>query len=365
MVIMVMLPAAVAFGGRGESGQGSRSFYMGFTPFPPDMTVEAVIETDDFIGENRDIIAHHLDGGVPWTEALDGKAFHENLQNDWDRRKAMSIGKKTLVSVTPLNGGRSGMARYRGSDENMSLPAKFAGKAFDDPVIKTAYLNYCRRAVQHFEPDYLAIGIEVNELIHHSGDKWAGFVELYRHTYSELKKTHPDLPIFATITLHNLTNKGWKDLAVQQEKIREFLPSLDIVGVSYYPFMAGQSERPTATLDWLRSFTDQPIAITETGFPAEKIVLKTFNVTIPADAAKQQVYYETILGQAVRDDYVFVISFLHRDYDAMWEKIKGYAPEAFIVWKDCGLLDETGKGRPARETWQRYFAKKHTPKQRP
>jgi hypothetical protein len=50
-----------------------------------------------------------------------------------------------------------------------------------------------------------------------------------------------------------------------------------------------------------------------------------------------------------------VISFLHRDYDALWEKIKRSSPEAFMVWRDCGLLDQDGKARPAYTVWKRYF----------
>ena len=48
----------------------------------------------------------------------------------------------------------------------------------------------------------------------------------------------------------------------------------------------------------------------------------------------------TIHEIALRDDY----------------KIKDMAPEAFIVWKDCGVLDENGAERPAYEVWKRYFS---------
>ena len=61
-----------------------------------------------------------------------------------------------------------------------------------------AYLNYCRRAVEFFKPDYLSIGIEVNE-IHRDGGpkKWDAYVALHQHIYDELKKDHKDMPIFA------------------------------------------------------------------------------------------------------------------------------------------------------------------------
>jgi hypothetical protein len=61
------------------------------------------------------------------------------------------------------------------------------------------------------------------------------------------------------------------------------------------------------------------------------------------------------LALAQRRNFVFVISFIHQDYDALWEKIKGTPPELFMAWRDCGLLDEMGKARPARQLWKDHF----------
>ncbi len=47
--------------------------------------------------------------------------------------------------------------------------------------------------------------------------------------------------------------------------------------------------------------------------------------------------------------------FIHRDYDALWDKIKATAPEVFMAWRDCGLVDEQGNPRPAYAIWRRYF----------
>ena len=43
----------------------------------------------------------------------------------------------------------------------------------------------------------------------------------------------------------------------------------------------------------------------------------------------------------------FVVLFIHQEYDALWEKFKGTAPELFMAWGDCGLIDERGRSRPA------------------
>lgn len=342
-----------------ENGSQERAFYMGFTPFPYDFSIEAVVETNENIREHGDIVSLHFDGGVPWTEALDDKPYHPKLMEDWNNKRNAAKGKKRLISVTPLNNGRNAMANYRGKDENMPLPATFQSKAFNDPMIKKAYLQYCRQVVAYFQPDYFAIGIEVNELFHNTRDSWDAYVELHKHTYAALKKEYPELPIFTTMTLHNLRNPGWNDIKEQQEAMKAFLDHIDMLGVSYYPFMAGHSETPNEHFDWIRAFTEKPIAITETGYLAEELKLESFGITLHGTPEKQNTYFTTLLERANRDDYRFVISFLYRDYDALWEKIKSFSPEAFMVWRDCGMTDETGKPRPALNTWKSWYQRNY------
>ena len=359
--ILLFNPVADTLSAQDEE---TRCYYMGFTPFPWDTTVDAIMDTAQFIVENGDIISQHLEQGVPWTEALDDNSFHPNMMKDWQGRKDISKNKKIFLSLTPLNEGRNAMEMYRGKDEDMPVPKPFKDKVFNDPIIKKAYHNYCHRAVKFFQPDYLAIGIEVNELFRNSPNLWSPFVELYKDTYTELKKDYPDLPIFFTVSLHNLTNPSWKDREKQQDEIKKLLEYTDILGISYYPFMAGQSEKPTKTLDWIRKFTDKPLAITETGFPAEDIVLKTYKMTISGSSEKQATYFKTLLKQGNQDGYLFVIAFLYRDYDALFKSIapqlekRALTLDIFSVWKDCGMVDENGVKRPSYDIWTSYFNRK-------
>lgn len=345
-----------------------RPFFMGFTPFPWDTTPAAVKSTYEGIVANGDIICHHFDGGVPWPEALEDKPFSAHVRSDWKRRKdGTPEDFKVFVAVTPLDTFRKGMALYHGEKENMPLPKSFRGKGFDDPEVMRAYLNYCRRVVEYFRPDYLAIGIEVNELIHNSAGKWPAFVRLYKYVYAELKRGHPQMPIFATFTLHNMLQEGASDIKTQRGKVKKFLTEVDVVGISFYPFIKtlGDPERPIEAFDWIRKFVgDKAIAITETGFPAEPTRLEDFKVNLPGSPQGQAMYIETLLSTACRDQYLFVIAFLYRDYDALWEKIKvGMSGDWAAAWRDCGLVDETGKTRRAYEVWRRYLRAKYLRRQ--
>jgi hypothetical protein len=71
---------------------------------------------------------------------------------------------KVYLAISP------GRGELKVADKAGPLPMELKGKSYDDPLVMKAYLAYCRRAVEFFKPDYLAIGIEVNE-IHNLGSK--------------------------------------------------------------------------------------------------------------------------------------------------------------------------------------------------
>ena len=94
----------------------------------------------------------------------------------------------------------------------------------------------------------------------------------------------------------------------------------------------------------------------ETNDLAERLPFPTSkHIVLEGTPAKQRAYYERLLALAQEKQLVFVISFIHQDYDALWEKIKNGAPELFIAWRDCGVLDENGRARPAYQVWKDVF----------
>ena len=340
-----------------------RSFYMGFTPWPSDFTAAAVEDMYRFLGQNSDIVAEHIES-VPWTEALEGKPFSEGLMNDWtSRRNSIPPHAKVYLAVSPLNGTRSGIADYRGTSEHMPLPKEFQGKQFNDAVVEKAYLNYCRRAAEFFKPDFMAIGIESNELFRNGSSQWTSYVELHRYVYRELKREFPNLPIFVSLTLHTMyeDSRGHGDQMV--EALRPLMDSNDLVGISFYPFFKHLSGSVDDAFSWLAKEFDgfhKPYAIAETGESAARISFESDGSQIVLDGspALQLSYYQKLLAFAEAKRFRFVISFMYKDYDALWNRIKRTSPAWFEVWRACGFLDANGVKRPAYDVWKMYFDRK-------
>jgi len=329
------------------SAPRSRPFRMGFTAFPHDITVEAVNQTRQFVRTNADLIAHHIEG-VPWAEALRDEAFPKELVSDRETKRSMTApGAKVYLAVSP------GRGELKLAEKGTTpLPPELRGKTYDEPLVKKAYLNYCRRSIEFFKPDYLAIGIEVNEIFSAGKDKWRAYVELHRHVYSELKKEHPNMPIFASYTLHNLIKAKGEML----KGCQELMPFNDFVAVSFYPFFI--TETPDAAFKWLTEGFDQfrkPYAMVETNEAAERLEFPKSKLVLNGTPEKQAAYVRTLLALAEQRRFRFVVLFIHQDYDALWDAIKANAPELFIAWRDCGLIDERGRSRPAYAVWREYL----------
>src|SRR5262245_9517038 len=111
-----------------------------------------------FARDNGDIICHHIEG-VPWAEALAGQPFGKDLLQEWQGKKEANPKKgRVYLAISP------GRGTLKAAEKSLPFPKELAGKTYDDPLVKKAYLNYCRRMLGIFKPDYLAIGIEVNEI---------------------------------------------------------------------------------------------------------------------------------------------------------------------------------------------------------
>lgn len=340
-----------------------RTFYMGFTPFPYAISQEAVDFTYDKISENADIINHHFDNGVPWVEAEHDNPFHINVTNDWQFRKGLTpAGHRVYVSVTPINFLRTGLAAYRAEAEDMPLPEPWDTYSFNDEPVKAAYLNYCKRIIEYFEPDFFNMAIEANLLYFHNSPLWNDYLELHEYIYDELKTAYPEMPIFCSVVgAHMLpdTFAGNDHMALRTATLK-LLEHSDLYALSFYPYLTTYlgNPYPETIFEELFSISDLPLAIAETGYAAQtfSIDIETTTLTIVSDQDKQNKYMTLLLKACTKHQARFVINFVLRDYDDLWEAI-GSPTGIAIAWRDSGLYNEDGNERKALQTWKNYLDK--------
>jgi hypothetical protein len=116
--ILLVVACSGDSGGDGKKSDryasSTRSFFLGFTPFPHDISQNAIDYVYARLAANADIVAHHFDEGVPWSEALAGTAYDQIILDDWDQRRSNTPdGHKIYVAITPINWtGAENLAGY-------------------------------------------------------------------------------------------------------------------------------------------------------------------------------------------------------------------------------------------------------------
>lgn len=342
----------------------TRSFYMGFSPWVYDATVEAQHWVYDKVGTEGDVISHHLEEGVPWVEAFANQPYAESFRNELAFRKSKHIaGQKIVVQISPLNVARTGIADYRGTEINMPLPAPWNSFALNSAEVKTAYLNYATYIIDFLQPDYLLIGVEVNLLIRNNPDKWSAYVELNRYVYTELKKSRPSVPLSVSVfCVPYFPQWSSEDiLTAQLSGLENLHDSYDILSFSIHPFMSAllAESFPENYLKDMFALTRKPVAISESSYPAQVwSTTTTPTLTFNGTSTKQKDFIKNMLSASQQANAEFVIWFTIRDYDALWNGVLKQSEDA-LVWRDTGLYSEDGSTREAHAAWLEWFKRGH------
>jgi len=350
-IILTLLLGSIS---QAQDSVTPRHYRLGFTPFPHEISLDAVNFTYEHIAEDADIIAHHFDDGIPWPEALAGEAYAAEYMNEWQGRLDHTpAGHDIYLALTPINIDRNGLAPYRGASGDLPLPAPWDSYDFTHPDVKAAFYNHAVRAIDFFQPDYVAIGIEVNLLLTNNPSAWPGYLELHHETYTRLKERYPDLPFFASVFGVDLLDgyRDESDPAAQRAAFAELMPYSDFYALSLYPYMTRYMTTiiPDSMFSDLFALSDKPAVIAETGYPAETLSVFDGSLVMPSDAQKQADYITALLNAADHHDVRFVINFVLRDYDRLYEQIGG--GDLAAVWRDTGLYSGDGQPRLALDVW--------------
>ena len=362
--VLVLLPALalVQAAVRGDWPETSRSFAMGFTPFPHDGALQGVLDAFEMIDEEGDLAVYHWDNGVPWNEMLNGQP-HPDLGTLQYLRSLCPAGNEVYLAVTPISITRDGLAPFYG-DQPLTPP--WDGYAFDDPDVVTSFANYCEAMIAIFQPKWLAFGIEANLLHSFAPAKWNAYVSLATQTSAALRANHPSLPVFVSLQADDFWDRvndppDPTTGLTHRQACAQFVALGDLVGVSCYPVWSTWSGKvwqlPADYLDRIaRLDPGKPLAIAETGWPAERLDAP-YPITQRIHAQDQRDWVDLMLSTLERRNAVFVNWYLTWDFDDLWNS--GTLPHTALnrYFRDMGLKDGRGGFRPGLATWREWLAR--------
>lgn len=340
-----------------EPDEQTRSFAMGFTPWPYDASIVAINFVYSEVNSKADIIAHQLDGGIPWQEALDGSAYPAAVEEELDNRIANTSLGQVYLTLSPLNAARDNLADYwNDSGTNQALGDPWDSRDFDSEEVIQAYTNFAKHTIDRFNPTYFNFALEVSELALNDDARFDKFVVFIEQVSGSLRQAYPDLKLMLSVALKSPESGEANIINTQVSRIVRYV---DVVGVSVYPyaFFGHPDKGDPANLpaNWLSQIetisSGKPIAITETGWIAEQLDIPRFALDVSADGSNQNAYLRILFEQANSLELQFIIWFSLVDYDALWNGVLGQDDVARI-WRDTGLYDENLNPRTALTTWQ-------------
>ncbi len=347
----------------------TRNFLLGLTPFANGSTPQAKDTAWTFVKQHSDLVALHFDttDGLPWDILETGQlpadlpsAFRQPFD---EAVTALNDGqtRKLYVALNPLNASRTGLSPQFGGG---AFP--LGNPSFDNPRLLTAFERYVDYILATFNPDYLAIGIEVNIYDVNErnsaivdGGGFTAFSNFYKAVYDHIRLTRPSLPVFPTQQLeYILANiNDW------QSSMALYAGKIDRLGLSTYPSSQGKVPADL-TIDYFASvlaFDSLPLVITETGYGSVPFASSNGTFTAPGSPELQRDYVRWLAATAdslpatLRPD--FIVWFLPADAPSALpaNPPPELADAAFYL--TMGLADADLTPREAQRVWDQQLTR--------
>ena len=266
-LVLLAVTASCTGGSSGDdtpaSGGPTRPFMLGYSSLPRELNVDAYAEAIDFAANNGEMVL--IQRSVPWEEFVPGGNVGDDTATQSAAEiKAVRDGDLTLFfAIDPTDGAT-------GRDRLGSLPVSLAGKRFDDPDVRAAFVSYAEYVALNYKPEYLALGVEMNLYYEKNKDDFENFKTLYAQAYDAVKRQSPDTQVTVTLQYEDLQGLlPHEDRHTQSwELVYAFDPKIDFTAISTYPSFAFATADaiPANYYAQLRGFTDRPIVIAEMGY---------------------------------------------------------------------------------------------------
>lgn len=320
---------------------------MGSTPYFSRPGVNGPDWRYENMGE-RDLLSLHVDDflGVPWDycNASGCTGLPASWQSYWETlaANARATGKPIYLAVSPL-GDRKTLARRVKADGTLEdgwAPIDGNGcyqfaTDVNAATHKAAYIGFMKYLIGLVGPAFVSPAIEMNLPFTSCASQKVAWIAWYSDVHSALKAAFPTLPVFATFqmeqmygTISGTACTGGLSYAqcFDQRLVEVLAVPGDRIALSTYPWSwryAGNY--PTDTYTLVKQATNRPIWVSETGWPAVK-VLQTYQHTsggscgaefAPAAFAndtEQEAYLSWLLAEAQNQRLEAVIWWLNRDY---------------------------------------------------
>ncbi len=328
----------------GEPGaDGARGYLMGISSLPAELTDDGYARAFELAARAGEVVL--IKRVPPWAALLSGASFPSEsvavaTQAELDLAERNELD---IFFAIDFAGGASGPGQIA------DLPEELRGAGFADARVREAFLAYAQYVAANYRPAYLALGVDVNSYEAENPADFEQFLTLYAEAYDAVKALSPEtlaFPTFQLEELHGLLPLG-DPRPSQWHLISRFEPRIDVVAVGSYPGLAFSDplRLPREYFSRLRTYSDRPIVIAETGYASLSPAGENAE-------AEQAAFALRTLQDAERLDMALVVWFVGHD--------PGFSGgPAFEAVQHLGLFNSDGSEKAAWTVWEAAFHGEH------
>ena len=326
---------------RPESQGPVRELRLGLGVQPWEDTPSAHVDTFATAARHADLVS--IARVPPWEDFFPGAEVSEEthalmrLERDLLRQYDLSL----LFAIDPTDGAVQ-RTRVAGLPEGSDTEAGFLREDVQEALV--AYAIYI---ATNYEPEYLAVGVEINMLRARAPGQFVGFLKAYAKVYDAVKSIRPETKVFPTFQLEDLLGRLTQEHPPQWGAIDAFQGRIDALAFSTYPYLSSSirlvREIPEDYYTQLRERYIGEILISEAGYASASIEGHSW----VGSEREQEEFLTLLLEHAEANDFSAVVWGAERD--PVQSRQGGAA-----VLNDVGLRYSDGSDKLAWAVWQEW-----------
>jgi hypothetical protein len=326
----------------------ARTLALGFSAMPAERTTESYIAAFATAAQYGEMVL--IQRTPPWEDFFPNRQISDETINTTRLETALLDQYDNLTLVYAIDPTDPVVQRSRLAN----LPPNVShAEGFLNEDIRKSFIAYTRYVVRNYEPEYLAIGVEINMLRDRAPEQFAAFLSLYREAYDNAKDADPDIKVFPTFQLEDLEGNLGQVHPPHWEAIDAFAGMIDVLAISTYPYLTDirtAGDLRPAYYGQLRNRFDVEILIIDAAYPSRPLD----GYRAIGTEEDQFNYVARLLAEAEEHGFSGVIWRAARD--------PSYAREgALSAFRDIGLRQGDGANKLAWGLWEEWARRPYVP----
>jgi hypothetical protein len=331
-------------GGGTTDPAATRRWKMGFSPNPPRLSVQAVLQGIDIWSRRSELAIIHEE--LPWTDLLAGMTPDAILDRDKVQLVQYLRGKGLqLVFMGDLN---DGLAR-----EQEAPKLRAAGRSITEPAVQRLYRDYMLAVDRKLSPVMLGLVAESNLIRAEAPTLYPAVRKTANDTAAALRAAGSSTPLMASVQVETAWGRlGGNGSYVGIEPDFTDFPFVQTLGLSSYPYFGWTlpDDLPVDYYQRLLNGRSTPVMVVEGGWASA-------GAGSIASSPERQARY--VARHADLLDRVGASAWLQLQFaDIDLASLPPPVPANLPLFASIGMADSNFGAKPSLAAWDALFARR-------